>query len=83
MEIRADPHVGRVVALDVEPVAVGEDRDAAVLVRICGWMVADLSAGRRNVEGPAHFGLEVPDEGGCLYFRAPAGNYILTWAPLF
>jgi hypothetical protein len=38
-----------------------------------GFMVADLSAGRWKVAGPAHFRLEVTAEGGCLYFRGPAG----------
>jgi hypothetical protein len=46
-----------------------------------GCLVADLSAGRWEVEGPAHSGLEVTDEGGCLYFRGPAGKYLLTRAP--
>jgi hypothetical protein len=46
-----------------------------------GCMVADLPAGRWEVKGPAHFRLEVTDEGGCLYFRGPAGKYTLTWVP--
>ena len=46
-----------------------------------GCMVAGLSAGRWKVEGRASFGLEVTDEGGCLYFRGPAGKYTLTRTP--
>jgi heparin/heparan-sulfate lyase len=46
-----------------------------------GCLVADLSAGRWSVEGPAAFTLDVTDEGGCLYFRGPAGTYTLTRKP--
>jgi heparin/heparan-sulfate lyase len=46
-----------------------------------GCLVAGLSAGRWNVEGPASFALEVTEEGGCLYFRGPAGKYTLTRTP--
>jgi heparin/heparan-sulfate lyase len=40
-----------------------------------GCLVTGLSAGRWNVEGPAGFTLDVTEEGGCLYFRGPAGEY--------
>ena len=46
-----------------------------------GCLVTGLSAGRWNVEGPASFGLEVTEEGRSLYFRGPAGQYILTRSP--
>jgi hypothetical protein len=49
-----------------------------------GCLVADLSAGRWKVEGPATVALDVTDvtdEGGCLYFRGPAGTYTLIRTP--
>ncbi len=42
-----------------------------------GVLVTGLSAGHWNVEGPASLDLDATDEGGCAYFRAPAGSYTL------
>lgn len=41
-------------------------------------LVTDLAAGRWSVEGPKNFELDVTEEGGCLYFRGPSGQYTLA-----